>query len=103
MLWSGHGPLEELGDLKRAPFFRDFKGKLLTLKPCGYNGQQFPEAVSCGGLCAEFPGCLPSPSAVVLGLVAEFSADIGREQTSARSILDALSDVYDVITQQLEE
>jgi hypothetical protein len=74
---------------------------LLTLKPCAYDGQRLPDAVSCGGRCSDFPACLPPSSPEFVATVSQFSADAERERRSAAAVACALSDMYEVITEEL--
>jgi hypothetical protein len=93
-------PAQELGDLSG---LLDFKGMLLTLKPCTYNSRQLPDAVTCGERCTDFPACLPLPSPEILATVSQFSADAERERSSAEAVACALSDVYEAVTEELGE
>jgi hypothetical protein len=59
--------------------------------------------MTCGGLCHEFPACVPPPSPVILALVARFSAEARAERNSASAIACALSDVSEAITRELDD
>jgi hypothetical protein len=62
-----------------------------------------PDSLTCGMVCSQFPACLRPPSPELLVLVAQFSADLERERSSAAAIACALADVYEVITEELGE
>ncbi len=45
--------------------------------------------------------CLPLPSLEILATVSQFSAEVQQERSNATAIACALSDVYEVITEEL--
>jgi hypothetical protein len=62
-----------------------------------------PDSLTCGELCPAFPACLPLPSPEILATVSQFTIDVERERSSAAAVACALSDVYEVITEELGE
>jgi len=47
--------------------------------------------------------CLPLPSPEILATVSQFTVDAERERSSAAAVACALSDVYEIITEELGE
>ena len=75
----------------------------LSLHDCIHDGQKLPDGLTCGKVCARFPACLQRPSLELLALVAEFSAELERERSSAAAVACGLSDVREAITEELDQ
>jgi hypothetical protein len=98
MLWKGHCPLEEFGDLKRAP----------RLQGDAVDAQALCLRRSTASRCRQLwralfrlPRASSSSLPEFVATVSQFSADTERERRSAAAVTCALSDIYEVITEEL--
>ena len=66
----------------------------MSWKVCAHRGVKLPENTTCGGMCADFPACLPPPSAELIETIRVSihltSADHDRRQ-AIHNTLDAIN------------
>jgi hypothetical protein len=74
----------------------------MSQRPCGHaGGEQLPLNVTCGTRCAEFPACIPSPSAELVTSIVRYCIDSEAEQAATEAVANALQSLHDAVTDGL--
>ena len=74
----------------------------MALRRCQHSGQRLPDNETCGGLCSEFPACLPAPSPELVAEVARLRIEAESEQASYSAAAESLMLIHQVLVQGLE-
>jgi hypothetical protein len=74
----------------------------MALRPCQYSGQRLPDNETCGGLCSEFPACLPAPSPELVAEVARLRIEAESEQASYLATSASLMLIHEALVAGLE-
>jgi len=73
----------------------------MSLNPCDETGEQLDANVTCGALCADFPGCLPPPSPALTSAIGRFSAEVQAAHDGHQATARTLGELHDAITEGL--
>jgi hypothetical protein len=63
----------------------------MSVRTCRHRGTKLPDSDTCGGLCDEFPECLPEPSRDLVANITRFRVDDEAERKEQEAITDTLN------------
>jgi hypothetical protein len=72
----------------------------VSLRRCLYALEKLPADMTCGGLCPEFPACLPAPSSALLADLATAGQD---DRADHRAVEHTLRLACEAINERLNE
>jgi hypothetical protein len=69
----------------------------MALRHCQHIGLKLPDSETCGGLCNEFPTCLPAPSPELVAEVARLRIEAKSEQASYSATAESLALIHQAL------
>lgn len=69
----------------------------MALRRCQHTGQKLPDNETCGGLCSEFPACLPSPSPELVAEVARLRIEAENEAEGYTATAESLTLIHQAL------
>jgi hypothetical protein len=68
---------------------------------CRHRGTKLPDNQTCGGLCEQFPSCLPALPPQVVGRVVTLRTEAASVQRATAALAGSLELLYDAIVKGL--